>query len=132
MRFLCSRRSWRLLAAALGLATASAIPATTWAHAAAHARSPEEHHQHVSSLQAHDRPLEVAAPDRAAGHAHADLDAAAPTTKLVPVVALPVGSAIVGGDLALGSRNHVVRAAPVRPPDPTGGAPPQPRGPPVH
>lgn len=125
-------RDWRLLAAALGLAIASANPAAAWAHAMAHARAGEDQHHHIASLDAHDGPPEVSAPDLESEHGHARLDAAAAGTKPVPLVGLPVPATPVALDVAPSDRVGVARTASVGAPEPTGGDPPRLRSPPLR
>ena len=56
-------RNWRLLATALGLTIGTANPASVLAHALVHQHDAHEAHVHVSSLDGHDGPSELSAPD---------------------------------------------------------------------
>jgi hypothetical protein len=103
-----------------------------WAHAEAHHRGGYEAHPHVASLEAHDGPAELAAPDRSESHPHARLDQAtrAPTHQLL--LGPPAAATTIGPDVAWHERVADPPAATAPASGPPGDDPPRLRAPPLR
>lgn len=125
-------RYWRLLAAALGFAVVTANPAWGVAHALAHHHDDQQAHQHLRSLESHDRSTELSTSGHADGHRHAQLDQATRTTTHHLVLGPPVTATAADLELAPSERLGDVPGPSVEVLDPPGDDPPRLRAPPLY